>query len=174
MKEIVIGFLLALCIGAMWNGMGSNSQPLGVNEGALQPGLAGQELVAEVDQGSFQGYVVDSKEPVLAEFYTSTCAPCKTMEPVLGKMALKSQGIMRICKINAETSQTLAETYNVKGTPAFVLFNDGQMTDSITGAMSESEMIAWLSRYDLRIPSSSSSSSSSKSSGSSSKTSPEG
>lgn len=157
MKELVIGFLIALCLGAIWNGMSTDSQPLGASQGAMQPGLAGQELIVEVDQGTFQGYVVDSKEPVLAEFYTDTCAPCKMMAPVLGKLAIKSQGIMRICKINAEKSQSLAETYNVQGTPTFVLFHNGQMTDSINGSLSESDMIAWLSRYDVMVPHSSSS-----------------
>ena len=159
MKEIVIAFLIALCLGAAWNGMSTNSQPLGANEGAMQPGLIGQELISEVDEGSFQGYVLDAKDPVLAEFYTDTCTYCKAMAPTLGKLALASQGIMRVCKINAQSSQKLAEKYNIQGVPTFVLFRDGQMLDSTSGSMREDDMRAWLTRYDIRIPSESSSNS---------------
>lgn len=152
MKELVIGFLIALCLGAIWNGMRTNTQPLGVDQGAMQPGLVGQELIAEVDQSMFQGYVLDSKDPVLVEFYTDTCAICKTMAPVLGKLALQGQSAVRFCKINAETNQTLAERYNVQGVPTFVLFKDGHMQDLTAGGMNEDEMRAWLANYDVNIP----------------------
>ncbi len=152
MKELVIGFLIALCLGAIWNDMSSKQQPLGVDQGAMQPGLVGQELIAEVDQGMFQGYVLDSKDPVLVEFYTDTCSICKTMAPVLGKLAIQGQSAIRMCKINAQNNQSLAETYNVRGVPTFVLFKDGHMQDSTAGGMDEEEMRAWLANYDVNIP----------------------
>lgn len=152
MKEFVIASLIALCLGAVWNSMRTNVQPLGAEEGAMKPGLIGQELIAEVDEGMFQGYVLDSKEPVLAEFYTDTCAICKTMAPVLGKLAVQGQGMMRLCKINAEKNQSLAERYNVQGVPTFVLFKDGGMLDSTAGGMTEDEMRAWLVNYEVKVP----------------------
>ena len=152
MKEIVIGFIIALVIGAAWNGMRTNVQPLGAEQGAMQPGLVGQELIAEVDEGMFQGYVMDAHEPVLVEFYTDTCSICKTMAPVLGKLAIQGQNVIRLCKINAEKNQSMAEKYNIQGVPTFVLFKDGTMQDSTAGGMNEDEMRAWLINYGVEIP----------------------
>lgn len=152
MKEIAIAFVIALCFGAVWNSMRTDQQQLGVDQGAMQPGLVGQELIAEVDKSTFQGMVMDAKEPVLVEFYTDTCTYCKTMAPILGRMAIQGDGILRVCKINLEKNQSYAEEYNVQGVPTFVLFRDGQMVDSIAGAKKKHEMRAFMERNSIRIP----------------------
>ncbi len=95
MKEMFVGFLIALVIGSVWNQMngadsgasapsgggqvgtgggGNGSVPSGGGNSAIsQQAQAGQELVVDIDEGSFQGYVLDAREPVLVEFYTNNC-----------------------------------------------------------------------------------------------------
>lgn len=163
MKDIFFSFLIALALGSMLNGgipgvnfMGgpgaAGSQPPDGQQ-AQAAATAGMDLVQDIDEGSFQGYVLDANEPVLVEFYTDNCPHCLKMAPVLGTLALKGQSIVRVCKVNASNNQSLADRYGVAGVPAFVLFDKGQVRDSVSGAMEGSEIRAWLARFDVKVPS---------------------
>jgi len=156
MKDVFFSFVIALALGSMLNGMGfpaMGGPPQPTPEQAQTSQSAGQDLVADIDEGSFQGYVLDAREPVLVEFYTDNCPHCVKMAPVLGILALKGQNIIRVCKVNASNNQNLADRYGVAGVPAFVLFDQGQVKDSVSGAMEGSEMRAWLARFNVKVPS---------------------
>lgn len=178
MKEIFIAFTIALVAGSIYNSVsdsGSASASSGTTCGtdddggggglgapysngnggssvASQQAAAGSTLVADVDEGSFQGMVLDSKEPVLVEFYTDNCPHCITMGPVLGRLAYNGQGVISICKINASKCSSLAERYNVRGVPAFILFNEGHQLDTTSGARTLEDMRAWLSQNNVSVP----------------------
>lgn len=175
MKQVVIAFVIALVVGSFINGMngstsmgggggatcgtggsgmpGPGGSPDQINNAvADQTAQAGLELVANVDEGSFQGYVLDSKEPVLVEFYTDSCPHCISMRTVMGKLAYNGQGIVRLCKVNAEKSAALAERYNVQGVPAFCLFSEGHIVDSTSGARDMDGMKNWLSLNNINVP----------------------
>lgn len=174
MKEMFVAFVIALVVGSVWNGMkadqginggegGGGIQGLNIADGSGQQpeqnplqitahAQAGQELVLDVDEGSFQGYVLDSREPVLVEFYTDNCPHCKTMAPVLGQLAYNGQGIVRVCKINGSKNPGLAERYDISGVPAFILFTNGHMMDTTSGARSFEGMRQWLGQNNVQVP----------------------
>ncbi|MBX3152885.1 thioredoxin family protein [Candidatus Obscuribacterales bacterium] len=173
MKEFFIAFIIALAGGSIWNQfagidpayqgdpqtadqmMGGGTGALGGNPSDLKQNgqaRAGQSLVADIDEGSFQGMVLDSREPVLVEFYTDNCPHCRTMAPILGQLAYNGQGVVTVCKINAEKSSNIAARYEVRGVPAFVLFTDGHMIDSTSGARSFGELRDWLSQNNVPVP----------------------
>lgn len=169
MKEMFVAFIIALVAGSVWNGM-NGDQNLGAFEGgdggfggAIGGGgvnsprisaqaEAGQQLVADVDEGSFQGMVLDSKEPVLVEFYTDNCPHCVKMKPVLGQLAYNGQGIVTLVKINASKAPSIAERYQVSGVPAFALFVDGHQIDSTAGARTFEDLRSWLSLNNVSVP----------------------
>ncbi len=157
MKEMIVVFIICLCVGSWLNstqllpwGMLNPASATGQIPGS--GGLVGSDLIAEVDEGSFQGQVLDAREPVLVEFYTDNCPHCKTVAPVLAKLAFDGQGVIRICKINASKNQPLTDRYGVAGVPAFLLFRDGQMQETTSGALEASDMRAWLAAHDIKIP----------------------
>ena len=153
MKELIITFLICLAIGSWLNS--TTILPWGQKVEAAQgqgAGTLGAELIAEVDQGSFQGMVMDAKEPVLVEFYTDSCPVCVKVAPTLSKLAFDSQGIIRVCKINASKNQALSDRYGVTGVPAFLLFENGQMIESTAGGLELSDFRAWLANHNIRIP----------------------
>jgi thioredoxin-like negative regulator of GroEL len=172
MKEFFVAFIVALAAGSIYNqmsgidpgfqgGPSSGGSEIGnsLTGGAGGDNLsispqaqAGQSLVADVDEGSFQGMVLDSREPVLVEFYTDNCPHCKTMGPVLGQLAYNGQGIVTVCKINASKSASIAERYEISGVPAFVLFNEGHMLDTTAGARSVEDLRAWLAQNNVSVP----------------------
>jgi len=177
MKEMFIAFLIALVIGSIWNQMngqdpgyaavnggdgnsnlqqpsGGNGQAIGSGSGISAEAEAGMSLVVDIDEGSFQGYVLDSREPTIVEFYTNNCQYCKKMAPILGQLAYNGQGVVRVCKINAEKSEALADRYRVAdtGVPALVLFSEGHMLDSTAGYRGYEEMKSWLSQNNVTVP----------------------
>ncbi len=157
MKELFISFVIALVVGSFINGMNKDDSSDGSGGGAPamdQTAQAGLELVPDIDEGSFQGYVLDSKEPVLVEFYTDTCPNCVSMKPVIGKLAYNGQGVLRLCKINAGKAASLAERYQVQGVPTFALFNEGHLLDQTSGAREYGEMNSWLAINNVTVPNS--------------------
>lgn len=155
MKELAITFVIALVGGSIYNQMQLPSANPGFQQGPAQvvsnAGM-GQELIQTVDDGMFQGYVLDSKEPVLVEFYTDECVYCKKMAPSLGRLAFASQGVLRVCKVNADKNSTLADRYGVTGVPALLLFQNGQLADTLAGSQSGDQIRAWLARHDINVP----------------------
>ncbi len=176
MKEMFIAFVIALVIGSVWNSMNGQDPGAAADSGSTcatgtgdgspaptpngnspQPTInaqaqAGQELVVDIDEGSFQGFVLDSREPVLVEFYTTHCPNCTKMSDAIGQLAFNGQGVVRLCKVNAEKASTLADRYDVNGVPTFVLFEDGHMVDSTAGARTFEDMRSWLSQNNVSVP----------------------
>lgn len=180
MKEMLIAFILALVIGSIYNqlsgqdpsypaqigdgtsntagggspngGSDANGGTAGSGKAFNQQTQAGLQLVADVDEGSFQGMVLDSSEPVLVEFYTDQCPHCVTMTPILGQLAYDGQGVMRIVKINGKKNPGLAERYQITGVPAFILFSQGHQVDATSGAFTMEGLRAWLSQNNVNVP----------------------
>ncbi len=146
MREMIIAFIIALAIGSVMNemnvGAADNHQTTGV----------GQELIAELDSGTFQGLVLDSKDPVLVDFYTTWCGPCKEMEPVMGTLAFNGQEKMKIGRVDCDKNKVLAEKYEVNAYPTFIIFQGGQVKDRTTGGRGLDEMRAWLKLNQIDIP----------------------
>ncbi len=182
MKEMLIAFIIALVIGSIWNQMngadpqwapnkgtggGGIAAPNAPNVGTSNTGApnmlgydsvesqqasAGQELVVDIDEGSFQGYVLDAREPVLVEFYNDHCQYCTKMEPVMGQLAYNGQGVVRVCKINSDKAPSLVERYEIEGVPAFVLFSEGHKLDQRAGATDFQSLRSWLSQNNVTVP----------------------
>lgn len=146
MRELIIAFIIALVIGSVMNEMNiggaANHQTQGV----------GQELISELDSGTFQGIVLDSKEPVLVDFYTTWCGPCKEMEPIMGTLAFNGQEKLKIGRVDCDKNKVLAEKYEVTAYPTFILFQDGQVKDRTIGGRGLDDMRAWLKLNQVEVP----------------------
>ncbi len=146
MREIVIAFIIALVIGSVMNEMNVNAK------GNHQTQGVGQELITELDSGNFQGIVLDSKQPVLVDCYTTWCGPCKEMEPVMGTLAFNGQEKVKIARLDCDKQKTLAEKYEVTSYPTFIIFENGQVKDRSSGARGLDEMRAWLKLNQIEVP----------------------
>ena len=102
--------------------------------------------VVKVDQANFQQEVVQSKVPVLVDFWAPWCGPCRMVSPVLDQIADEMGGKLRIAKVNVDENQELAVAYRVSSIPSFVLFKDGQVADRALGAMPKGQFQTFLSR----------------------------
>ncbi len=151
MKEVVIAFLIALVIGSIINGSqeeaGANTQPqsAAATEQALSSTVA-------VDETNFESEVIDSATPVLVDFYSDTCGPCKRMEPILGEVANEYQGSLKVARVDVLRTPHLSQKYKVGPIPAFMVFKEGKCEQVMVGAMPKSELVAMVKPYLASVP----------------------
>lgn len=85
--------------------------------------------------------------PVLVDFYADWCGPCKSLGPILEKLADEYQGAFILAKIDADAEQMLVQGMGVRSLPTVVLFKDGQPADHFMGALPEGEIRAMLEKH---------------------------
>ncbi len=87
------------------------------------------------NEANFKSEVLESKTPVLVDFYADWCGPCKMMGPVVSQVAEKYDGKLKVGKINVDDNPNLAQEYGVMSIPNFKIFKDGKEVLNIVGAV---------------------------------------
>ena len=107
-----------------------------------------QSLVFEVTAASFQKDVIDRSRqvPILLDFWAEWCAPCKTLGPVLVKVANAYGGAFLLGKVDSDREQDLAYAFQVTSIPCVVLLQGGRPVDAFTGIVSEKDLRAFLTQ----------------------------
>jgi len=102
----------------------------------------------DVGFADFQQAVLEESmhRPVLVDFWAPWCGPCKSLKPVLEKLAAEYGGKFLLAKVNSDDNQELATRYGVRGIPSVKAFIDGEPVDEFSGALPESEVRAFLDR----------------------------
>ncbi|WP_447733348.1 thioredoxin [Rhodanobacter soli] len=105
--------------------------------------------VFDVDQQSFEADVLQASltTPVLVDFWATWCEPCKTLGPMLEKLAAEYNGAFRLGKVDVDTQQELAGMFGIRSIPTVVLVKDGQVLDGFTGVLPEGQLREFLSRH---------------------------
>ncbi|HUH28900.1 thioredoxin [Gelidibacter sp.] len=85
--------------------------------------------------------IIDSKTPVLVDFYAEWCGPCKTLMPILDQVKSELGEAIKIIKIDVDKNQVLAANYQVKGVPTLMLFKDGIQVWRQSGVLQKNDLI---------------------------------
>lgn len=101
---------------------------------------------AEADADDFSAEVRASV-PVLVDFWAPWCAPCRTIAPVLKRLARQSAGSLKVVRVNIDENPSLAGEYHVQSIPLLVLFADGREVDRAVGALPPAQLEAWLAPH---------------------------
>jgi thioredoxin 1 len=96
----------------------------------------------EINDETFEAEVLKSPQPVLVDFYTSWCGPCKAMEPALKELAHEYAGEVRIVKVDIEASPLTASTYSVRSIPTFIMVRGGEVKGRLTGSQTRTRISA--------------------------------
>ena len=93
---------------------------------------------------SFQQEVIDSSEPVLVDYWAEWCGPCKMIAPILGEIASEYEGKIKVAKMNIDENQQTPPKDGIRGIPTLMLFKNGNVEATKVGALSKSQLAAFL------------------------------
>jgi putative thioredoxin len=107
--------------------------------------------IFEAGEANFETDVLQAslQTPVLVDFWATWCGPCKTLGPILEKLAGEYAGAFRLAKVDCDKEQQLAGMFGVRSIPTVVLIQNGQIADAFSGALPESQVREFLTRHKV-------------------------
>lgn len=99
--------------------------------------LTGFAMPVELSEQIFDEVVLQAELPVMVDFFSPTCGPCRTLAPVIAKLAGKFLGRAVVAKLDTTRNSGLAGRYGIRGVPTLLFFKNGRLVDQLTGAAPE-------------------------------------
>lgn len=106
-------------------------------------------MAARVSKDNFEAEVLQASIPVLVEFYSDSCIPCKQMSPILGDIEDDYEDRLKVVKVNANFDGELAEQYSVMVSPTILFFKDGKEAERVRGLIKKPELEAIVKKIYL-------------------------
>lgn len=91
---------------------------------------------------NFEEEVLDCQIPVLVDFWSSWCPPCKVVEPIMDELADELDGKIKVGKVNVDQNPAVRASFNISGVPTFILFREGKAAKQEIGACSKQQLLA--------------------------------
>ncbi len=102
------------------------------------------ENIVHTSDDRFGQDVLEADGPVLVDFWAEWCGPCKMIGPVLEELAKDYDGKLKICKLDIDANTQTAPKYGIRGIPTLIIFNKGEVAGTKVGALSKSQLSAFI------------------------------
>jgi thioredoxin 1 len=97
-----------------------------------------------VTDDSFEQEVLQSQTPVLVDYWADWCGPCKMIAPILDEVAKEYDGKLKVVKMDTDKNSDIPVKYGVRGIPTLMLFKNGNVEATKVGALSKSQLSAFI------------------------------
>ena len=102
------------------------------------------DMIKHVSDTTFDKDVLQSANPVLVDFWAEWCGPCKMFAPILDDVAKQYEGRLVVAKLDIDANPATPAKYGIRGIPTVILYRDGQPHAQKVGALSKSQLTAFL------------------------------
>jgi thioredoxin 1 len=100
--------------------------------------------IVYITDDTFEEEVLHSDTPVLVDYWAEWCGPCKMIAPILDEISGQYSGKLKVAKLNIDESPNTPPKYGIRGIPTLMLFRDGNVEATKVGAVSKSQLSAFL------------------------------
>ena len=100
--------------------------------------------ISPVTDDTFEPEVLNSDLPVLVDYWAEWCGPCKSIAPILDEVAREYDGRLKVAKMNVDENQQVPAKFGIRGIPTLMLFKNGNLEATKVGALSKSQLTAFL------------------------------
>ena len=97
-------------------------------------------MAKEFDNGNFDKEVLNAAVPVLVDFFTPTCGPCRKLAPTIDKLATELDGVAVVGKVDVSENSELGVTHRVSAVPTLVVFKNGREVERHLGVLPEDDL----------------------------------
>jgi thioredoxin len=94
-----------------------------------------------ITDDNFDTEVIKSENPVLIDFWATWCGPCRAIAPIVEELADEYQGKIKIGKLDVDNNQQTAIKYGVRSIPTILIFKNGEVTETIIGAVPKGHIV---------------------------------
>jgi thioredoxin 1 len=106
--------------------------------------MAAASDIRHITDDTFDPEVLKSETPVLVDYWAEWCGPCKSIAPILDEVAREYEGRLKVAKINVDQNQLTPAKFGIRGIPTLMLFKNGNVEATKVGAVSKSQLTAFL------------------------------
>jgi len=102
------------------------------------------DKIVFLSDDTFESEVLQAEGPVLVDYWAEWCGPCKMIAPILEEIADEYEGRITVAKLNIDENAGTPPKYGIRGIPTLMLFKDGAVEATKVGALSKSQLTAFI------------------------------
>lgn len=103
-----------------------------------------ESTITTLSDDSFEAEVINSELPVIVDYWAEWCGPCKMIAPALEEIAEEQAGKIRVAKLNVDDNPATPPKFSIRGIPTLMIFKDGKVVGTKVGAVSKSQLMAFI------------------------------